>query len=66
MQLDCVLTRLRMPLLQVLNLKRGDVLPIRLAERCDIEINQQKLFRGTVFEEDGALFLTSLESVQTP
>ncbi|MFB4367830.1 MULTISPECIES: FliM/FliN family flagellar motor switch protein [unclassified Pseudomonas] len=65
-QLDCVLARLRMPLLQVLNLKRGDILPIRLAERCDIEINQQKLFRGTVFEEDGALFLTSLESVQTP
>ncbi|UUD64924.1 FliM/FliN family flagellar motor switch protein [Pseudomonas seleniipraecipitans] len=64
--LNCVLARLRMPLLQVLNLQQGDVLPIRLAERCDIEINQQKLFRGTVFEEDGALFLTSLESVQSP
>jgi flagellar motor switch protein FliM len=65
-QLECVLAALHMPLEQVLNLRPGDVVPIRLMERCDVQINQQKLFHGTVFEEDGALFLTSLESVKSP
>ena len=37
----------------------------RMRDRCDVEINQEKLFRGALFEDDGALFLTSLESVKT-
>ena len=44
----------------------GDILPMRLLERCDVQINQQKLFRGAIFEDDGSLFLTSLESMKTP
>jgi flagellar motor switch protein FliM len=65
-RLQCVVAALQMPLSQVLALRPEDILPIRLQERSDVRINQQKLFRGTVFEEDGALFLTSLESVKTP
>jgi flagellar motor switch protein FliM len=54
-----------MPLSQVLGLRPGDILPIRLLERCDVHINQQKLFRGNILEDDGSLLLTSLESVKT-
>jgi flagellar motor switch protein FliM len=64
-RLDCVLTSLQMPLSQVLGLRPGDILPIRLLERCDVHINQQKLFRGNILEDDGSLLLTSLESVKT-
>jgi len=65
-RLDCVVASLQMPLSQVLALRPGDILPMRLLERCDVQINQQKLFRGAIFEDDGSLFLTSLESVKTP
>jgi flagellar motor switch protein FliM len=64
-QLDCVIAALQMPLSQVLKLRLDDIIMVRLQERCEVMINQQKVFRGTVFENDGALFLTSLESVQT-
>lgn len=65
-RLDCVVASLQMPLSQVLALRPGDILAMRLLERCDVKINQQKLFRGAIFEDDGSLFLTSLESVKTP
>lgn len=65
-RLDCVVASLQMPLAQALALRPGDVLPMRLLEHCDVKINQQKLFRGAIFEDEGALFLTSLESVKTP
>ena len=65
-RLDCVVANLQMPLAQVLALRPGDILSMRLLERCEVQINQQKLFRGVIFEEDGSLFLTSLESVKTP
>lgn len=65
-QLDCVIASLHMPLSQVLDLRLGDILMMRLLERCDVQINQQKLFRGAIFEDDGSLLLTSLESVKTP
>jgi flagellar motor switch protein FliM len=64
-RLNCVIAALQMPLSQVLTLKAGDIVMMRMRERCDVEINQQKLFRGALFEDDGALFLTSLESVKT-
>lgn len=64
-QLDCVIASLHMPLSQVLDLRLGDILMMRLLERCDVQINQQKLFRGAIFEDDGSLLLTSLESVKT-
>lgn len=64
-QLNCVIAAMQMPLAQVLELRLNDVVMIRLRERCDVEINQQKLFRGAIFEEDGALLLTALESVKT-
>jgi flagellar motor switch protein FliM len=64
--LDCVIASLDMNLSQVLNLKLNDILMIRLQERCDVLINQQKVFRGAVFEDNGALFLTSVESVKNP
>lgn len=64
-KLDCVIASLQMPLSQVLALQVGDTLLMRMRERCDVEINQEKLFRGALFEDDGALFLTSLESLKT-
>jgi flagellar motor switch protein FliM len=64
-RLNCVLAALQMPLAQVLKLSPGDIVMMRMRERCDVQINQEKLFRGALFEEDGALFLTSLESVKT-
>lgn len=65
-RLDCVVAALQMPLAQALSLRPDDILMVRLQERVEVRINQQKLFRGTIFEEDGGLFLTSLESVKTP
>jgi flagellar motor switch protein FliM len=64
-QLNCVIAAMQMPLSQVLELRLNDIVMIRLRERCDVEINQQKLFRGAIFEEDGSLLLTALESVTT-
>lgn len=64
-KLNCVIASLQMPLSQVLALQVGDIVMMRMRERCDVEINQEKLFRGAMFEDDGALFLTSLESVKT-
>lgn len=64
-RLNCVIAALQMPLSQVLALQVGDIVMMRMRERCDVEINQEKLFRGAMFEDDGALFLTSLESVKT-
>ncbi len=64
-RLDCVVAAAQMPLAQVLALQLDDILMLRPLDRYEVRINQQKLFRGTIFEEDGALFLTSLESVNT-
>ena len=64
-RLDCVVASVQMPLSQVLALQLNDILMVRPLDRYEVRINQQKLFRGTVFEEDGALFLTSLESVKS-
>ena len=64
-RLNCVIASLQMPLAQVLALNTGDIVMMRMRDRCDVEINQEKLFRGALFEDDGALFLTSLESVKT-
>lgn len=64
-RLHSVIASWQMPLSQVLGLRPDDVILVRLQERCDVMINQQKLFRGTIFENDGSLFLTSLESVKT-
>ena len=63
MRLDCVVASAQMPLAQVLALQLDDILMLRPLDRYEVRINQQKLYRGTIFEEDGALFLTSLESV---
>ena len=62
-RLDCVIVDTEMPLSQVLELEPGDILVLRPLERYEVRINQQTLFRGAIFEENGALYLTSLESV---
>lgn len=62
-RLDCVVASAQMPLAQVLDLQLNDILMLRPLDRYEVRISQQKLYRGTIFEEDGALFLTSLESV---
>ena len=64
-RLDCVVASVQIPLSQVLGLQLNDILMVRPLDRYEVRINQQKLFRGTVFEEDGALYLTSLESVKS-
>ncbi|MOA55665.1 hypothetical protein D3C78_1794940 [compost metagenome] len=53
-----------MPLSSVLALQLGDILMVRLLDRCEVHIKQQKLFYGAISEDDGALFLTSLDSVK--
>ena len=62
--LNCVLARAQLPLSSVLALKVDDILMVRLLERCEVHIKQQKLFHGAISEDDGALFLTSLDSVK--
>ena len=64
-RLNCVVAALQMPLSEVLDLRLEDIVMVRLQERCDVMINQQKLFRGAIFEDGGSLFLTSLDSVKT-
>ncbi|AXM98865.1 FliM/FliN family flagellar motor switch protein [Pseudomonas plecoglossicida] len=63
-QLDCVLASTQMPLSDVLALQLGDILMARLLDRCEVHIKQQKLFYGAISEDNGALFLTSLDSVK--
>ncbi|WMI97626.1 FliM/FliN family flagellar motor switch protein [Pseudomonas chlororaphis subsp. aurantiaca] len=63
-RLDCVLARTQMPLTDVLGLKLDDILMVRLLDRCEVHIKQQKLFHGAISEDDGSLFLTSLDSVK--
>ena len=65
-RLDCILARAQMPLACVLALQVGEILMVRLLERCEVHIKQQKLFHGAISEDDGALFLTSLDSVNNP
>ena len=63
--LDCVLARTLLPLSNVLALQVDDILMVRLLDRCEVHIKQQKLFHGAISEDDGALFLTSLDSVNS-
>lgn len=63
-RMDCIIASLEMSLAEVLALQPDDIVMIRMPERCDVHIAQQKLFRGAIFENDGALCLTSLESVK--
>lgn len=64
-QLDCVLASAQMPLSSVLGLRVDDILLMRLLDRCEVHIKQQKLFHGAISESDGSLFLTSLDSVKS-
>lgn len=64
-RMDCIIASLEMSLGEVLALQPGDIMMIRMQERCDVRIAQQRFFRGAVFEQDGALCLTSLESVKS-
>lgn len=63
-RMDCIIASLEMSLADVLALQPDDIVMVRMPERCDVQIAQQKLFRGAIFENDGALCLTSLESVK--
>lgn len=64
-RLECVLASMQVPLSQVGALEPGDILMLRMRERCEVRINREKLFEGQIFEQDGALCLTSLESTRT-
>ena len=64
-QLDCILASAQMPLASVLDLRLDDILLMRLLDRCEVHIKQQKLFHGAIAESDGSLFLTSLDSVKS-
>ena len=64
-QLDCVLARAQLPLSSVLALKIDVILMVRLLDRCEVHIKQQKLFHGAISEDNGALFLTSLDSAKS-
>lgn len=62
-RMECIIASVQMQLAAVLALQPNDVIMVRMEERCDVRIAQQKLFRGAIFENDGSLCLTSLESV---
>ena len=64
-KLECVVAAVQMPLSQVLSLEPDDILMVRPLDRYEVRINQQRCFQGTIFEADGALYLTSLESVKS-
>ncbi|MNJ70196.1 flagellar motor switch protein FliM [compost metagenome] len=66
LHLDCVVASLQMSLSDVLALRPGDIVAARLQDPVEVRVNQQRLFRGSIFEDNGSLFLTSLESVKTP
>ena len=66
LQMDCVVASLQMSLAEVLALRPGDILATRLQDPVEVRVNQQRLFRGSIFEDNGSLFLTALESVKTP
>ena len=63
-KLDCILASVQMPLASVLALRVDDIVLMRLMDRCEVHIKQQKLFHGAISENDGSLFLTSLDSVK--
>ena len=63
-RLDCVLARAQLPLSNILALQVDVILMVRLLDRCEVLIKQQKLFNGAISENDGSLFLTSLDSVK--
>ena len=63
-RMECIIASVQMQLADVLALQPDDVVMVRMPERCDVRIAQQKLFRGAIFENDGSLCLTSLESVK--
>lgn len=65
-KLNCILASAQMPLASVLALQLDDILLMRLLDRCEVHIKQQKLFHGAISESDGSLFLTSLDSVKSP
>lgn len=64
-RLHCILASAQMPLSTVLALRPDDILLMRLLDRCEVHIKQQKLFHGAISESDGSLFLTSLDSVKS-
>lgn len=64
LHLNCVLASMQMSLADVLGLRPGDILMTRLREPIEVCVNQHPLFRGSIFEESGSLYLTSLESVK--
>lgn len=65
-RLNCVLVNEQLSLARAMALRPGDILLVRLPARCDVRINQQKLFQASICERDGSLLATSLVSVKTP
>lgn len=63
-RMECIVASMQMMLADVLALRPDDIVMVRMQDRCDVRIAQQKLFRGAIFESDGSLCLTSLESVK--
>ncbi|SDT23276.1 flagellar motor switch protein FliM [Halopseudomonas xinjiangensis] len=63
-RMECIVASMQMMLADVLALRPDDIILVRMQERCDVRIAQHRLFRGAIFESDGSLCLTSLESVK--
>src|SRR5690606_41240119 len=61
-RMDCIIASLEMSLGEVLALQPGDIMMIRMQERCGVRIAQQRFFRGAVLEQGGGPGLTSLYS----
>ncbi|WP_220347753.1 FliM/FliN family flagellar motor switch protein [Alkalilimnicola ehrlichii] len=64
-QVDCVVASWQMPLAQILGLAPGDVVAVRPFDRYEVRINRQECFTGLICEAEGALYLTSLETVKS-
>nr|WP_261320244.1 FliM/FliN family flagellar motor C-terminal domain-containing protein [Burkholderia sp. AU32357] len=49
---------------ELLRMRPGDVLPVRLPDTVDVLVNNVRLYRAALAEHQGALWITSFEPVE--
>lgn len=53
-----------MALDDLLRMRRGDVLPVRLPDTADVLVNDVRVYRGALAEQQGAVCITAFEPVE--
>ncbi|WP_174873904.1 FliM/FliN family flagellar motor switch protein [Vogesella oryzae] len=64
LQLDAQLLQLQLPLGELMALRPGDTLPVRLPPLARVQVGDAHLFDAAVAEHDGKLWLTSFQDVE--